>query len=133
MINWFEKHYIVSLIITMGIAVFIFYMSSLSFEKGTPVEFPYKSIVYHFIIFLIFAFFLSISLIKGKKYNKNWIFIAILIALAYAITDEIHQFFIPNRLCSVSDFLIDSAGIFVGGIMYGLRMRFTPHQKPSEI
>ena len=123
---WFEKHHVVSLVITLLIASFIFYMSSKSFEKGTLVEFPYKSIVYHFIIFFTFAFFISISIIKGKKQNNYWIFIAVLIALAYAITDEIHQLFVPNRFCDVKDFLIDSTGIILAGMIYGVRMSFTP-------
>ncbi len=125
----FEKNYLISLLITLLIAALIFYISSMPFQKGTLVDFPYKSIIYHFIIYLVFAFFLSMSLIKGKKHKNYWIFIAILIALAYATTDELHQWFVPNRYCSVSDFLIDSAGIFIGAIIYEARMRIKQHQK----
>ena len=35
-------------------------------------------------------------------------------ALAYAISDELHQHFVPGRLGSPLDVLIDAAGVAVG-------------------
>ena len=32
----------------------------------------------------------------------------------YAITDEIHQYFVPGRACQLRDVLIDSLGVAVG-------------------
>ena len=32
----------------------------------------------------------------------------------YAITDEIHQIFVPNRGPAISDVLIDTSGVFFG-------------------
>ena len=40
--------------------------------------------------------------------------IAFLLAVAYAISDEIHQFFVPGRSCQIKDVLIDSCGAAVG-------------------
>lgn len=122
-IIWFEKYYLISLLIAVLIAIFIFYMSSQSFEKGAGPEFPYKSIIYHFLIFFILAFSLSIFFIRGKSRNEYWIFIAILLSMAYAISDELHQLFVPNRYCDINDVLIDSAGIMLSGIIYVFRMR----------
>jgi VanZ family protein len=43
----------------------------------------------------------------------------IVIVLAYAISDETHQAFVPNRTPSPVDVLIDSAGALIGlGICY---------------
>lgn len=36
------------------------------------------------------------------------------IATAYAVTDELHQLFVSERVCQVVDMLIDSAGGLVG-------------------
>ena len=36
---------------------------------------------------------------------------------AYAVTDEIHQFFVSERACAVTDMLIDSAGVAVGAMI----------------
>ncbi len=43
---------------------------------------------------------------------------SILISCAYAVTDEIHQYFVPDRACQLSDFAVDSAGIVVGVVVF---------------
>ena len=44
-----------------------------------------------------------------KNYRKKY-YIAIIICIIYAISDEIHQIFIPGRSCQITDILIDSIG-----------------------
>ena len=39
------------------------------------------------------------------------------ICVAYAIFDEIHQFFVPGRSFQVSDILTDTAGIITGTLL----------------
>lgn len=123
-INWFEKHYVVSLVIAILIAIFIFYISSKSFEKGSGPEFPLKSDIYHFSIFFLLSFFLIISLTKGDKNKKLLLFFGVLLAIAYGISDELHQLFVPNRYCDVNDFLIDSIGILLSGVIYATSKTF---------
>lgn len=41
-------------------------------------------------------------------------FLSLAIASAYAATDEIHQLFVPDRVCSISDWLVDSLGAAAG-------------------
>jgi VanZ family protein len=48
--------------------------------------------------------------------------LAFLLASAYAVSDEIHQIFVPGRLGSPLDVLIDVAGVAVG-IALALRLR----------
>ena len=48
--------------------------------------------------------------------------LAFLLASAYAVSDEIHQIFVPGRLGSPLDVLIDMAGVAVG-IALALRLR----------
>jgi VanZ family protein len=43
---------------------------------------------------------------------------AIAAAIAYAISDEIHQAFVPGRHASALDVVIDSAGVVVGVVLY---------------
>jgi VanZ family protein len=45
-----------------------------------------------------------------------------LLGVAYAITDEIHQAFVPGRLGSPLDVAIDAAGVAVG-VALALRLR----------
>jgi VanZ family protein len=92
-------------------------MSSQSFEKGTPVEFPFKTIAYHFLVFSSLAFFLSVSLV-GKTKNRYFVLIAVLITISYGILDELHQLFVINRYCSLDDAFVDSFGIIITNLFY---------------
>jgi len=38
----------------------------------------------------------------------------------YAVTDEIHQFFVPGRSCELRDIVIDSCGVLAGGLVVSL-------------
>lgn len=122
-IKWFEKNNKISWIITILIAIIIFYISSLTFEGISKERQINLTILYHFFAFAGLCFFLNISLIKGKKQNKKFILTAIILSIIYAISDEIHQLFIPTRNGSFSDVLIDSLGIICSGIFYSLRLK----------
>ncbi|MED4014497.1 VanZ family protein [Sutcliffiella cohnii] len=43
---------------------------------------------------------------------------ALLLSVVYAISDEVHQLFVPGRSGEVRDVLIDSAGAFIGIVIY---------------
>lgn len=57
------------------------------------------------------------STVKMKKINRA--IISLIIGILYAITDELHQFFIPGRGPLVSDVILDGIGVLVG-ILFGL-------------
>ena len=40
--------------------------------------------------------------------------VSLLISVDFAISDEIHQYFVPGRACMVGDVLIDSCGAAAG-------------------
>jgi VanZ family protein len=44
--------------------------------------------------------------------------LAILIGSAYAVTDEVHQAFVSGRHASPLDWLIDTAGVVAGVLLY---------------
>ena len=44
--------------------------------------------------------------------------IAIICGALYAVSDEVHQLFVPGRSCQVTDMLIDSAGV-CAGVLFG--------------
>lgn len=61
--------------------------------------------------------------------NEQWRRTALLswgIGALYALTDEVHQAFVPGRSCEIRDMLIDSCGVAAGVlIMAALRSRRT--------
>ncbi|QNO13296.1 VanZ family protein [Alkalicella caledoniensis] len=75
----------------------------------------------HFIIYLILGVLvinaLNVSVVEGWK----GIVFALSICILYAISDEVHQLFVPGRSGEVRDVIIDSAGSSVGiGVYLGL-------------
>ena len=60
----------------------------------------------------------DISSVKVKQLNpfRMWL-MPWLIGTAYAITDEIHQLFVPERACAFMDMCIDSVGVAVGAVI----------------
>jgi len=124
MIRWFEKRNKLSWCITVLIAVVIFCFSSLSFEGvGDTYTKNWLSIVYHIVMFFFLCLFLLISLMKGEK-KYLFFFLAILIPLSYGAIDELHQFFVPGRFCTVLDLGFDSIGILFASMFYFISIEY---------
>ena len=70
----------------------------------------------HFIGYMILGILASGLILQYENINKKYP-LAFLICVIYAITDEIHQLFVPGRAGQVRDVLIDSAGSFLGIIL----------------
>lgn len=74
----------------------------------------------HFIAYFTLGFLVlhTIRLFNGMRVRSG--VLALLIAVLYAISDEVHQLFIPGRSGEVGDVVIDSAGSFTGICIYVL-------------
>ena len=59
--------------------------------------------------------------LRGAQLMAPW-----LIGTAYAVTDEIHQYFVPGRRCEVRDVVIDSCGVLVGALIVAKLARRAP-------
>lgn len=70
------------------------------------------AVTYMILGILAYCTFASLVLVKGKLIKPA--FFSLPIAIVYSITDEIHQSFVDGRCGTVTDVLIDAAGIFVG-------------------
>ncbi len=71
----------------------------------------------HFGIYLVLGFLVTYALNHNNISRQKIILLAFLICLLYAISDEIHQLYIPGRSGQVSDVLLDSAGGLVGIVL----------------
>lgn len=54
------------------------------------------------------------NFIKSVYRNRFAVLISLPLTVLYAVTDEIHQLFVPGRACRFTDVLIDSAGAVLG-------------------
>ena len=66
----------------------------------------------HFTEFLILGVSLFLTVRDLLKRTSFWIPWAI--GAAYAVSDELHQHFVPGRSCEVRDMIIDACGVLVG-------------------
>ena len=65
-------------------------------------------------------FILGILVYNSTQNYKKYIWLPIIICISYAISDEIHQIFVPGREGRVLDITIDSIGATIG--IYSLQV-----------
>lgn len=69
---------------------------------------------------LVYSLLLTFKLNPKIQFYSSWIFVII-----YAISDEIHQLFVPGRAGRIIDVYIDSLGALIGicGILLIIKIR----------
>ncbi len=121
-----EKIRIISLIFTIAVMGVIFFFSSQPGTESDNVSISLTSLLFsadlglilnslvrkiaHMLEYMalgapLYIFFFTI---KGRKSSTAVISIAI--SVLYAVSDELHQLFVPGRACGIRDMLIDSLG-----------------------
>ena len=60
---------------------------------------------------------------ESRIVSRKMCLAAWLTGTLYAVTDEIHQYFVPGRSCELRDMCIDSAGVFTGVLIAALILR----------
>jgi len=78
--------------------------------------------VAHFMIYMIIgmcSYYILYALIENIRKKA---LVACVMCFVYALSDEIHQFFVPGRDFKVTDIIIDMFGVVIGMIM--LRVLF---------
>lgn len=72
----------------------------------------------HFFSYLILGMLLLNSLKNSGIESYKAIYIALGVSILYAISDEVHQLYVPGRGGQVKDVIIDSLGASLGIIIY---------------
>jgi len=74
----------------------------------------------HFGLYFVLSVLMMNALrVSGIIGFKGYI-LSLVFCILYAISDEVHQLFVPGRGAQVTDVLIDSFGAFIGIGMYGV-------------
>lgn len=109
-------------------AAVLFYLSSLRFDQGQPTL-PLNDKVVHGILYTVLG---------GALAWARWMLAArghagfILAGLAYGVSDEIHQYFVPSRTPSVLDWTADAAGVAVGYLLVTAFLRGRGGAGPAD-
>ena len=99
----------------------IFYLSSIPDLKIVQISF--LDFVLRKIAHITEYAFLCVSYILALKnttkltYTKVYL-LSMIFSIIYAITDEIHQRFVPGRSCNFFDLLFDTTGVVIGSIVH---------------
>ncbi|WP_165253938.1 VanZ family protein [Adlercreutzia sp. ZJ304] len=91
------------------------------------------SSIAHFCEFTVFGALLANAF--GKHFSRRWLLIfllAVLVASIYAITDEVHQIFVPDRACDPIDWIVDTAGAMLGAAIWLAAARRIVRRKQVE-
>ena len=79
--------------------------------------------IFHLLLYLVLGFLVYRALIASTGRNVLWA--AILGCMLYAVSDEIHQVFVPARQFQFYDLLMDGAGALAGILLYHVLTRRT--------
>ncbi len=90
----------------------IFYVSSRSSLPDVGPKLPNFDKVVHFSEYTVLGglFFRAALNSESEWLRLRPFFWAVVFSSLYAMTDEIHQSFVPNRCCDVFDWLADTLG-----------------------
>lgn len=88
----------------------------------------------HFCEYAVLAMAVALHLIALKHKLKGLFWVSVMITSLYAVSDEIHQTFVPGRSGQISDVLLDTAGAFTGALLFMLAVKLVTYRKhkPKE-
>lgn len=116
--------FLVFMVLSVGV-VYVLYtivrprVSSIGiFEMNRWVIHRYLRKHAHFFVYLFLGSFLMNALYLSKIRGWKAFGIAVVVSFAYAVSDELHQYFVPGRRPLVMDVIIDTAGASVGIVLY---------------
>jgi VanZ family protein len=119
-------------VLVVGYAALIFILSSIPHLTPPKLEFILFDKVIHFILYSFLSYLLFFAFFKTQKslFHKNAHLFSISIGILYALTDELHQKFVPGRSCDFFDFLADGIGVVLIQII--LWWRYKTKTKKDE-
>jgi len=108
----------------------IFIQSSMSHLAAPDLGFDMQDKFYHVIEYAILGYLLRRALVyQGNNYihtHAGWL--TIVLGSLYAISDEIHQSFVPGRFAGVDDVIADVIGVALVVFIYFAIKQIKQHQ-----
>ena len=86
----------------------------------------------HFFIYFVLGLFVCNALRKSGVNRSHGFVLSLIICVVYAISDEMHQYFVEGRGPQVKDVLIDSSGAFTGIILYFVTTFIVNHRRATK-
>lgn len=109
-------------------AAIIFTLSSFSKLPHTILTFQWQDKFAHAFVYSLLSYLIARALFYQYRFpawQKNYLWLAILLAILYGVSDEIHQYFVPGRSSEFYDIVADAVGACLGVLGF----RFRTHLK----
>ena len=110
----------------LPVLIYAGFIFSLSSEPLTDVTISVSGDLFHPIEYATLALILSLATYPTfrKMGTTRFILAALAIGILYAISDEVHQSFVPGRDPSYTDLLLDAAGLLFGCWIFLILQRY---------
>jgi VanZ family protein len=115
--------------------ILIFVLSSIPDLSGPDLKFKLQDKFYHFIFYAVFgvligrAFFFQTGF---QQLKNNFLIFGIIFGSLYAMSDELHQHFVPGRTMSPWDALADVAGVIFGILIFAWWVKHKNLRQPDS-
>lgn len=86
----------------------------------------------HFCEYALLGSLLAATCLSFYKSNKLTFIISLISGVLYAVSDEIHQYFVPGRSCQISDMLLDSSGVLFGTVICIISVNIYLHIRKKQ-
>jgi VanZ family protein len=99
----------------------IFYLSNIPYlriEQLGFLDFVLRKIAHITEYTVLFILYIRAFKDTTKLADTKVYLLSIVFSIIYAITDEIHQSFVPGRSCNFFDLLFYTTGVVLGSVIY---------------
>lgn len=72
----------------------------------------------HFILYAALMFLTCNAFFQARSEGRLSLYAPFVVSVLYAVSDEIHQYFVPGRACRLYDIGVDALGCVVGGLCF---------------
>lgn len=78
----------------------------------------------HFLAYCALMFLTYHACFRTRRQKRLRFVLPFVLCVLYAVSDEIHQYFVPERACRIFDVGVDTLGCIVGGLCFFLLAKF---------
>lgn len=116
-------------------AAILFALSSIPGRVYPRVSFTFADKVVHVAVYAVLAWLCARSLHGPARGPFAWrvALTAIALAIAYGVTDEVHQIFVPGRSADPRDVVADAVGAVLGVAVFALANRTQPNRVANRV
>ena len=105
-------------------AIIIYIQSSIPDLNPPSLGISFQDKILHTIVFGILGYliFRALYFSKNENLKSRAIVIGLIVGFLYAISDEVHQAFVPGRYSEIGDVIADFLGILLAQIPFKYRI-----------